>query len=67
MYCFCDAVNPTFAERFDVKKLGKLSHACGDLLAHGSYTRITLLCLLNFYLQPYIYVDVPVYKIHGGA
>ncbi|CAL9222048.1 unnamed protein product [Arabidopsis halleri] len=37
MYCLCDAVNPTFGERFDVKKLGKLSHACGDLLAPGSY------------------------------
>ncbi|EOA31869.1 hypothetical protein CARUB_v10015097mg [Capsella rubella] len=37
MYCLCDAVNPRFLEEFDVKKLIKLSHACGDLLVPGSY------------------------------
>ncbi|KAG7583107.1 Bifunctional inhibitor/plant lipid transfer protein/seed storage helical domain [Arabidopsis suecica] len=37
MYCLCDAVKKPFLQVFDVTKIGKLSHACGDLLVPGSY------------------------------
>ncbi|XP_006299901.2 uncharacterized protein LOC17892719 [Capsella rubella] len=37
MRCLCNAVNSQFIQVFDVQKLNKLSHACGNLLIPGSY------------------------------
>lgn len=37
MKCICQTVTKKFLENFDVNKLAKLSHACGDLLVPGSY------------------------------
>ncbi|XP_010490205.1 PREDICTED: uncharacterized protein LOC104767943 [Camelina sativa] len=40
MKCICRTVTTLFLKNFDVNKLSKLSHACGDLLVPGSYCGI---------------------------
>ncbi|ESQ39747.1 hypothetical protein EUTSA_v10001126mg [Eutrema salsugineum] len=40
MKCICQSVTKVFLQNYDVNRLPKLSHACGDILVPGSYCGI---------------------------